>query len=430
MTFGSRLTVSPQRSSDSRGGIEEDRTCGIVRSETNQHVRMDGKKGCFPIEEETSEAISMKVLPSPSPPSRPETLEHNLTHWPFRNWCKHCVAGKAKASQHRHSGATAASEVPVVSMDYAFMGDKSIEESEEEHVVGDDDYEANNADETKAKILVARDSRPRVCEAIPVPRKGLDNDDWSLNECLKFLEFLGYTNVVLKSDQEKALSALMRKIRTHRSDQTQTMQENSPVGDSKSNGFVERTIQTVQGQIRTLRSALEARIGTKIKPTSPVFAWMVIHASTIITLCEVSKDGRVPYQRLRGRRMQPELVEFGESVFCQPLKHLDMGKAEARWMPGVFLGIKLGSGEKVVATEDGIIKVRSIKRRLESERWNEHEQQWINRFPWKPYSDSETDDVHIRPPLPVTPQGKAEVVVQKERDGNPIPRTFKILRKT
>ena len=180
----------------------------------------------------------------------------------------------------------------MVSMDYAFMGDKSIDEDAEEHVVGDEDYEANNADETKAKILVARDSRSRVCAAIPVPQKGLDNDDWSLNECLRFLEFLGYTNVVLKSDQEKALSALMRKIRTHRGDQTQTMQENSPVGDSKSNGLVERAIQTVQGQIRTLRSALEARLGVKIKPTSPVFAWIVTHASAIITLCEVGKDGR------------------------------------------------------------------------------------------------------------------------------------------
>ena len=67
MTFGSRLTVSPQRSSDSRGGIVEDRTCGIVRSETNQHVRMDEKRECLPVEEETSEAIGMKVLPSPSP---------------------------------------------------------------------------------------------------------------------------------------------------------------------------------------------------------------------------------------------------------------------------------------------------------------------------------------------------------------------------
>ena len=126
--------------------------------------------------------------------------------------------------------------------------------------------------------------------------------------------------------------------------------------------------------------------------------------------------------------MQLELVECGESIVCQPLKHLDMGKAEARRLPGRFLSIKLGSGEKVVATENSIIKVKSIKRTLESERWNEHEQQWIHRFPWKPYSDSETDDVHIRHPMPNTPQGRAEGADQKERDGNPIPRTFSILR--
>ena len=94
----------------------------------------------------------------------------------------------------------------MVSMDYAVMGDQNMEEDEEEHVVGDDDYEANDADKTKANILVARDSRSRVCAAIPVPQKGLDSDEWSLNECLRFVEFLGYTNVVLKSDQGKALS--------------------------------------------------------------------------------------------------------------------------------------------------------------------------------------------------------------------------------
>ena len=60
--------------------------------------------------------------------------------------------------------------------------------------------------------------------------------------------------------------------------------------------------------------------------------------------------------------MQPEFVEFAESIFCQPLKHLELGKAEARWMPGICLGMKLSSDEKVVATEGGVIKVRSIKR--------------------------------------------------------------------
>ena len=40
--------------------------------------------------------------------------------------------------------------------------------------------------------------------------------------------------------------------------------ENSPVGSSKSNGTVERAIQSVQGMVRTLRISLEehARGGT------------------------------------------------------------------------------------------------------------------------------------------------------------------------
>ena len=82
---------------------------------------------------------------------------------------------------------------------------------------------------------------------------------------------------------------------------------------------------------------------------------MVSHAANIITMCEVGKDRRVPYQRLRGRKMQPTLVEFAESIMCLPLKHLEMGKAEPRWVPGVFLGIKMNSGEKLVATENETI---------------------------------------------------------------------------
>ena len=383
---------------------------------------------CLPVEE-GEEATNLRVIPSPTPPSRQEMLEHNLTHWPFRSWCKHCVAGKAKASGHRSSGNTGSSEVPVISMDYAFMGDRDAEDEDADTADAEAKFDRDESDESKVKILVARDSKSRVCAAIPVPRKGLDQEDWNLKESLRFLEFLGYSNIVLKSDQERALGALIRKIRTHRGDQTQTMQEHSPVGDSSSNGLVERTIQTVQGQIRTMRSALEARLGTKMKPTSPAFAWMVSHAANIITMCEIGKDGRVPYQRLRGRKMQPDLVEYAEGIMCLPLKHLEMGKAEPRWIPGVFLGVKMNSGEKLVATEGGIIKVRSIRRRLEAERWNLEEHKWISKYPWRPYSNSEEDEVHIRPPQPVTPEGTGGEPVQRQRDGDVVPRPFSITRR-
>ena len=93
---------------------------------------------CMPLED-TDEAIKVKVMSSPSPPSRQEMLEHNISHMPFRSWCPHCVAGKAKANKHVHSGGLEASETPVVSMDYMFMGDRSSSSDEDrlEEEVGD-----------------------------------------------------------------------------------------------------------------------------------------------------------------------------------------------------------------------------------------------------------------------------------------------------
>ena len=142
---------------------------GNEKSETNQSVRMNGRH-CLPVEE-GEECIPVKVLPSPSPPSRQEMLEHNLTHWPFRSWCRHCVAGKAKASKHSSSGAMSESEIPIISMDYAFMGDKDTEDIEENITVNETEFENNEVDESKAKILIARDSKSRVCTSISARKR-------------------------------------------------------------------------------------------------------------------------------------------------------------------------------------------------------------------------------------------------------------------
>ena len=147
------------------------------------------------------------------------------------------MAGKAKAMKHIKGAGLGVCETPIVSMDYMFMGDRSKEDvsegEDEEAITSDEKYKAENNDDTKANILVIKDARSRVCAAIPMPKKGLDADDCSLKESLRCLEFLGYTSVVMKSDQEKTLKALFNKVKTHRGDQTQTMREVSPVGDSK-----------------------------------------------------------------------------------------------------------------------------------------------------------------------------------------------------
>ena len=113
--------------------------------------------------------------------------------------------------------------------------------------------------------------------------------------------------MVLKSDQEAAMKAVLKSVRSHRGidtvwENTQTMLEHSPVGDSQSNGLVERTIQTVKGQVRTLKSALESHLGRKIPADWAVMTWLVEHAGNLIAIFSVGPDGKTPFQRLRGAR--------------------------------------------------------------------------------------------------------------------------------
>ena len=60
---------------------------------------------------------------SPKEPSEEERREHDLTHLPFRNWCRHCVRGRGKEEPCRRSGRGEA-EVPEIHVDFMFMGEE------------------------------------------------------------------------------------------------------------------------------------------------------------------------------------------------------------------------------------------------------------------------------------------------------------------
>ena len=182
------------------------------------------------VEEQGAHDVSnVKPLKSPAAPSRQEMLEHSITHYPFRSWCAHCVRGKSKASKHVATGNSESSETPIVGFDYGFLSDrgrKRDDAQEEDDEVGD----------VTLKVLVGHDSKSKACAAIPVPQKGVDAEEWSVRENLKFMDFLGYQKVIIKNDQEEALNAVIRKVRQYRGSDTQSMQEHSPVGSSQSNG--------------------------------------------------------------------------------------------------------------------------------------------------------------------------------------------------
>ena len=55
--------------------------------------------------QEEAESGSRRVvkLQDPKKPTEEEVKEHQLTHLPFRSWCKHCVAGKGTETPCRRS---------------------------------------------------------------------------------------------------------------------------------------------------------------------------------------------------------------------------------------------------------------------------------------------------------------------------------------
>ena len=53
-----------------------------------------------PAEEEQFGTRNPRRMLDPKLPSQREVDEHNLTHLPYRNWCKHCVFGKGRHAPH------------------------------------------------------------------------------------------------------------------------------------------------------------------------------------------------------------------------------------------------------------------------------------------------------------------------------------------
>ena len=55
-------------------------------------------------EEAVGEAEPMRMAPDPGQPTAAESEEHRVTHYPYRNWCRECVEGRALGEQRGRRG--------------------------------------------------------------------------------------------------------------------------------------------------------------------------------------------------------------------------------------------------------------------------------------------------------------------------------------
>ena len=122
-----------------------------------------GEKQREPEEDEsrTQEMARIPRLPhDPGRPTRRGKEEHDVMHWPFRPWCRHCVCGRATASPHRSRGEEERefenSRVPTISCDHCFMGTAMDSRSAHESpflIVYDNDTESIYAVATQSKSI-------------------------------------------------------------------------------------------------------------------------------------------------------------------------------------------------------------------------------------------------------------------------------------
>ena len=113
--------------------------------------------------------------------------------------------------------------------------------------------------------------------------------------------------------------------------------EHSGVGESQSNGAVEKAVQMVKNQLVTLKLALEDRLSWEIPLDHPIIHWLIHHAAYVLTRVVPGENGLTQYQRMHGRTSMDRIAEFGERVlFFVPAKR--RRSLEPKWRNGIFIG--------------------------------------------------------------------------------------------
>ena len=128
----------------------------------------------------------------PKTPSLEEYTKHQVTHYPFKEWCPICVKNAAKNKPHKK--VTNIRETEIFNMDYMYMTSKPTQ------------------DEIAHPILVIKARISGGVWALPVTCKGpyLSNVVQRINN---IITSVGCPKIIIKADQEPAMVSLQKEVR-------------------------------------------------------------------------------------------------------------------------------------------------------------------------------------------------------------------------
>ena len=167
-------------------------------------------------------AQSAREIPEVYIPTAAEVARHNLTHMPYRSWCRICVACCKPNTPHR-SLPPFSRRLPLVCLDYCFIRD--------------------SVDHDLLTFCVVRVYPYRAIAAIPCQVKG--DNDYGTARLASFIYACGLPRLTYRCDQESALNTMIQgALNRLNIDGTFAggVPENSAVGESQSNSYAERSV--------------------------------------------------------------------------------------------------------------------------------------------------------------------------------------------
>ena len=292
-------------------------------------------------------------------------------------------------------------------------------------------YLSKKKDDALPLLAIVDESTQRLF-SLSLPCKGIGHQ-CNVAVVTKLIKSLGLQNGTLKTDTENAIVALRSEVQVRLPD---IGFENAVKGESQTNGPVENAVERIEGMVRTLKSALDARYKAQVHPRHPVLCWMVDYAGSLITRFNRGSDGRTPYERSTGKKWNISLPEFGECVLYKPLKGEEKGsKMEPRFYRGVFLGLQEATRLRWIGTDAGVVRTWTIKWKPVEEQWVMEELNKVIGLPWQLKPSAAPDgtragaaaEKEIRIELAPDDASVPEPVEEKKRKGY-VPRGLYIRR--
>ena len=87
--------------------------------------------------------------------------------------------------------------------------------------------------------------------------------------------------------------------------------------DEESILLIENAVMQICGIIRTIKCHIESSTQEPLSDESPFLLWLVEHAGCILSRCQKCRDGKMPSERLHGKKPTQEFVPFGEKVLAK-----------------------------------------------------------------------------------------------------------------